>query len=297
MKQLITTAALVAATTIAAIAQQALTYTQYAENRSVLNPAASLLQGQGEVSFIGRRQWVGLEGAPTAYWGSGHIGMQRIGATLGLNIKHESMAVEDNLEASVFFAKAVRISEREYVGLSLNAGVSHVNGNFSALDPQDPAFRDDVRETDVVTGFGVMVYSPERYYVGLSLPRLMLSNLGVGGVKQYDFRNQYHLMAGALFPLGMDFHAKPSLLVTYAQNLRPQADIGVMAFVKRVFGVGLNVRSYGEVAGMAQLNFSGLGIGYSYQFNARNEPLNRRINNTTHEVGLRYRFGNPNGLL
>ncbi|WP_262249499.1 PorP/SprF family type IX secretion system membrane protein [Parapedobacter soli] len=297
MKKLITIAALLAATTITTRAQQALTYTQYAEHRSALNPAASLLQEQGEFSFIGRRQWVGLEGAPTAYWGSGHIGLPQFGATVGLNIKHESMAVEDHLEASVFFAKAVRISEKEYIGLSLNAGLSHVNGNFSALDPQDPTFRDDVRETDVMTGFGVMLYSPERYYVGLSLPRLMLSTLGLGGMKQYDFRNQYHLIAGALVPMGADFHLKPSLLVTYAQSLRPQADIGAMVFVKRVFGVGLNVRSYGEVAGMVQLNFGGLGIGYSYQFNARNEPLNRRINNTTHEVGLRYRFGKSFGLL
>ncbi|MFB2118478.1 PorP/SprF family type IX secretion system membrane protein [Parapedobacter sp. 2B3] len=295
MKQIIAGVLLFGATV--SQAQQALTYTQYMENRTPLNPAASLMSGNGEVSFIGRRQWVGLEGAPTVYWGSAHVGWQSIGATLGINVKHESMAVEDNLEASAFFAKSVRISEREYLGLSLNVGINYVNGNFSALDPHDPAFRDDIRETDVMTGFGVLVYSPERYYVGLSLPRLMLSNLGVGGDNQYDFRNQYHVMAAALFPIGSDFHVKPSLLATYAESLRPQVDVGVMAFIKQVCGIGLNMRSYGEVAGLAQLNFSGLGIGYSYQFNTRNEPLNRRINNTTHEVGIRYRFGGNTSLL
>jgi len=57
------------------------------------------------------------------------------------------------------------------------------------------------------------------------------------------------------------------------------------------------VRSYGEVAGMAQFNFGGFGLGYSYQFNPGNEPLNRRISNTTHEIGLQYRFGGVTTIL
>ena len=295
MKKLLVAALLLV--TIKAEAQRGMSYTQYAASPTALNPATSLMRGNGEITVIGRRQWVGMEGAPTAFWGTAHFGMDRIGSTMGLNIRNERMAVENYFEASAFFAKSVRISEREYLGLSLNAGVGYLNGNFSSLDPNDPAFRDDVRETDLLTGFGVVVYSPERYYVGLSLPRLMLSTLGVGGVKQYDFRNQYYLMGGVLVGLGPDFHLKPSFLVSYAGSHRPQWDVGAMAFVKRVFGVGLNVRTYGELAGMAQFSFAGLGLGYSYQFNTRNEPLNRHINNTTHEVGIRYRFGDQMDLL
>lgn len=70
-----------------------------------------------------------------------------------------------------------------------------------------------------------------------------------------------------------------------------------MFFVKEVFGVGVNVRTYGEIAGMAQFNFSHFGLGYSYQFNPGSEPLNRRINNSTHEIGLSYRFAADAGLL
>src|SRR5690606_34249258 len=139
-----------------------------------------LMHMDGEVSLIGRRQWIGLEGAPAVFWGSGHFGLQRFGATAGVNVRHESMAVEKLTEASAFFAKRIRISATEYLGMSLNVGFSHMDGRFSQLDPNDPAFRDDVRETDALVGFGVMLYRPERYYVGLSLPRLMLGNLGVG---------------------------------------------------------------------------------------------------------------------
>ncbi len=278
-------------------AQQALTHTQHGQLRTVLNPAASLIHMGGEVSIIGRRQWVGLDGAPTILWGSGHMGFATVGATAGINIRHESMAVEKLTEASAFFAKSVRISTSEYVGLSLNAGFTYMDGRFSQLDPQDPAFREDVNETDALVGFGVMLYSPDRYYVGLSLPRLMLGSLGVDSDNRYNFRNLYHLTAGALFNMGTDFQFRPSVLVTYAESLRPQAEASAMFFVKRVFGIGLNVRSYGEIAGLAQFNFAGFGLGHSYQFNPKNEPMNRRIGNTTHEIGLSYRFGSSNVLL
>jgi len=282
---------------VATHAQQPLTHTQHGELRTVVNPAASLMAPGGEVSVIGRRQWVGVDGAPTVFWGSGHVGFESFGATAGINIRHEGLAVEKLTEASAFFAKSVRISETEYVGLSLNAGVSYLDGRFSQLDPMDPAFREDVRETDALVGFGVMLYRPERYYVGLSLPRLMLGSLGVDAGSRYDFRNVYHLTAGALFPLGTDFHLRPSVLVTYAENLRPQAEASALVFIKEVFGIGANVRSYGELAGMAQFNFGGFGLGYAYQFNPGSEPLDRRISNTTHEIGLCYRFGGTLGLL
>jgi len=296
-RKLLIMASALLCTSVATYGQQALTHTQHGELRTVVNPAASLMNQKGEVSIIGRRQWVGVDGAPTVFWGSGHVGFESFGATAGLNIRHESLAVEKLTEASAFFAKSVRISETEYVGLSLNAGVSYLDGRFSQLDPMDPAFREDVRETDALIGFGVMLYRPDRYYVGLSLPRLMLGSLGVTTDSRFNFRNVYHLTAGALFSMGTDFHLRPSVLVTYAENLRPQAEASALVFIKEVFGIGMNVRSYGELAGMAQFNFGGFGLGYSYQFNPGSEPLDRRINNTTHEIGLRYRFGGAMGLL
>ncbi|WP_325635531.1 PorP/SprF family type IX secretion system membrane protein [Parapedobacter sp.] len=286
---LITTLLLLLA--LASNAQQGITYTQHGQIRGILNPAASLIHGSGEISIVGRRQWVGLEGAPTILWGGGHVGLKNFGATVGLNFRHEALAVEKQTEVSAYFAKAVRISESEYVGLSLNAGVVNHNANFSQLDPMDLAFADDIRETDALVGFGVMLYRPDRYYVGLALPRLMLGNLGVDSDNRYNFRNQYFLNAGALFELNSDFHVKPALLVVYAESLRPQADVSAMVFVKRAFGLGINLRSYGEVGLLSQINLRQMGIGYSYQFNANNQELNRRIGNSTHEVGLSYRFG------
>lgn len=296
-RKLLITAAAILGASITASGQQVLTHTQHGELRTVMNSASSLMHMDGEVSIIGRRQWLGVEGAPQVFWGSGHLGLPHFGATVGLYVRHESLALEHLTEANAFFAKRVQISATEYVGLSLNAGIGYLDGRFSQLDPMDPAFREDVKETDALIGFGVMLYRPNRYYVGLSLPRLMLGSLGVGSERRYNFRNQYHLTAGARFALGTDFQFRPSLLVTYADNLRPQIDISALVYLKEVFGIGMNIRSYGDMAGMAQVNFGRVGFGYSYQFNPRNEPLNRRIGNNTHEIGINYRFGGTSDLL
>lgn len=276
---------------ISAPGQQVVTPTQYGGMGTALNAAASLLSPEGAVSVLGRRQWVGMEGAPTVYWGSGHAGLRGFGATAGVNLRHETLAVEKLTEASAFFAKSVRISSTEYVGVSLSAGLSYMDGRFSQLDPRDPAFREDVRETDALVGFGVMLYRPDKYYVGVSLPRLMLGNLGVTGDIRYNFRNVYHLTAGAVFGLGGGFHFRPSVLVTYSEALRPQGEATAMVFAGQAVGLGVNVRSHGSMAGLAQVNLRRFGIGYSYQFGTRNEPLNRTISDNTHEVGLSYRFG------
>src|SRR3546814_12072265 len=104
----------------------------------------------------------------------------------------------------------------------------------------DPAFREDVKETDALVGFGVMLYRPERYYVGLSLPRLLLGNLGVGGGdSRYNFSNLYHLTAGALFNMGTELQFRPSVLVPYAESLRPKAEDSALFFVKLVLGIGI----------------------------------------------------------
>ena len=292
-KSIISTGVVFLLATMLLHAQQTMTYNQYGVTVTPLNPAGSRIDSAGSVTVLGRRQWVGVEGAPQAFWFTGHLPVRALGASAGLNVRHESLAIEQSSEFSAFFAKSVRLSAETFLSLSLSAGVSHYRGNFSSVDGSDPAFsRDDIRETDALAGFGLMLYGQEKYYVGVSLPRLSLSNLGSGGTnRQYRFYNQYHLMAGYLLPLGEDFHLKPAGLVTYSSNEKTRAEISAMVYARRMFGLGLNVRTYGHIAGMAHIAVNRLGINYSYQFHPGNQPLTRQLNNATHEVGLTYRFG------
>lgn len=262
-----------------------------------VNPALSLMNPEGTIALIGRQQWVGVEGAPKTFWGSGHLGLGRIGATTGLQFSQESLGVERQTEASLFFAKSIRLSEKDYIGLSLNAGLVHFDARYSSLDGSDQAFNQDINEADMLLGMGAVFYRPEAFYVGISVPRLTSGGIGAFGDTRYNFENQYFFTGGFLLPLGESFHLRPSLIVAHTKSMGTEFDGSAMLFAHRTVGLGIGARTQGDLSGKLQINYSGFGIGYSYQFNPQNKPLQRHINNSTHEVGLSFSFGKTQRLL
>lgn len=274
-----------------------LNHSQYGNFAGAVNPSLSLLTPKGSLSFVGRQQWVGMEGAPSAYLGNGYIGFERLGATAGIQIRQDKIGVDSHSEVSLSFSKSIRIAEHDYIGMSMSAGLVHFSSQFSSLDPMDPNFRDDIRESDALIGIGAVIYRPEVYYVGVSLPRLTNGGVGAFGDTRYNFENQYFLTAGYLWGFGESMHLRPSILMAYANSTGVEFNASAMVFAKQIFGLGVGMRNQGDLSGLLRLNFSGLGIGYSYQVNTRNQPLNRQINNSTHEVGLSYVFGGKQSML
>jgi type IX secretion system PorP/SprF family membrane protein len=278
--------------------QQTTNYTQYNSVVTPINTAASFLTDQPQVNLVGRYQWVGLEGAPTSYRLAASLPLKKSDLRIGVNLKHESAAVENVGEASLFVAKAVRLSAKDYLALSLGAGLSYYNGNFSRLSVSDPSFANDLKETDAMLSAGLMYYRPEKFYAGISVPRLTFSKLGITSKSQnYDINNLYHFTAGAVFALGNDFDLKPATLLTYAKNLDFQGNLSAMLYVKKTFGLGADVKTQGEMAALASLFVQNLNIGFGYQFATSNNSENRIFSNSTYEFSLTYRFGKGFGGL
>jgi len=264
---------------------------------TAVNPAFSLMQKNGNISFIGRQQWVGLEGAPNVYWGHAHLGLKQLGATTGIQFGQDNVGVEKQTQVSLFFAKSIRLSEKDYLGMALSAGLIHFDARYSNLDGLDPSFNQDINEADALLGIGITLFRPEKYYVGLSIPRFTSGGVGVFGNTKYNFENQYFLSAGYLFPMGGSFQLRPSVIMAYTNSTKTTLDASVMVFAQRTVGLGMGVRSQGDLSGKLHINYAGLGLGYSYQFNPKNQPLSRYINNSSHEVGITYNFGGIQQLL
>lgn len=278
---------------------QGVNYTQYGRSITPLNNAGSFLNPEGALSVIGKQQWAGLEGAPQAYLLSASMPLGRMDLNGGLSVRHESMSVERLTEAVAFAGKSIRLTEKEHLALSIGVGVSHYRGNYSGLSGNDPAFKDDVRETSGLLSLGLMFYRPEQYYVGISIPRLAFSKLGLSDKDdEYTQLNQYHFTAGGVISLDNHFDLKPAGLMSWSSGLKLQTDASVMVFMDKAIGLGMNLHNFDNLAGMAQFNVKRLGFGYSYQFNTTNKALSGSIGNNTHEISLNYRFGKAGlGLL
>lgn len=278
-------------------AQNQLSYSQFGSFGKSANSVFSLLGGSS-LELVGRHQWVGMDGAPRGYWMNGHVGLARIGASVGIDVKSYTIGVEANHEITGYFAKGIRISENEYLGLSIGLGIAQMKGDYRGLDPRDIAFGSDVSEFQPTFNIGTGIYSAERYFVGISIPRMVFgSSDRKTWHRQMSLDRVYNVMSVALFDMGGGFHLKPGVLVTYSPVLPLQVDVSSLVFVNRQFGAGIGYRNRDFVSGHLQFRTAGLQVGYAYQFGVGNAPLKRSINNSTHEIALSYAFNGWKGLL
>jgi hypothetical protein len=58
---------------------------------------------------------------------------------------NDQFAVEHNTQFSAFFSKGIQLSDSEYLGVFMSAGLKNYVANFSSFDASDPQFRDDLR--------------------------------------------------------------------------------------------------------------------------------------------------------
>lgn len=262
-----------------------------------VNTAMSLLGSRGSVAIMNRQQWIGVEGAPQVTIGSGYLSLEQLGAATGISVRQDRIGVETQSEAFVFFSKAVRLSERDYLGVSLNLGMINYKAGFSSLDGSDPSFRDDVVKWDGLLGIGLLYFRPEKYYFGGSLPRLTFGGVGILGNEKYNFQNEYLLMGGMLLDMGEGFVLRPSLQVNYSRGTGMGIDGSAMIFLHRKVGIGIGGRTQGDCSGLLRLNISGFGLGYAYQFNLSDQKIQRYLHRQSHEIGLVYSFDTVRGLL
>ena len=271
---------------------QNVAYNQHSSIPIPINNASSFLHPEGEINFIGKQQWVGLDGAPKLYRLSASMPFGTKGIMGGLSLSHETIAVERFGEVVAFAGKSIQMNEKNFLSVSLGIGASYYNGNYTGLDPIDQAFKDNVRETAGLLTVGILFHHANRFYFGLSAPRLSFSKLGLSSsAYQENIYNQYHLIGSSLIQINNDFDVKPALLATWSRDLSWRADFSTMVYLKKTVGLGANVRTYGDIAGMAQFFIKKLSFGYNYQFNTSGGPTRTSALSNTHEIMVGYRLG------
>jgi len=290
--RIITLALLFSIPAIQAKAQtQQFTFTQFMNNLTPVNPAYSLLDDAGAINSATRQQWLGVDGAPKSYELNGNLPLESINSKAGLMVLYDKFAIEHQTEANAFFAKSIQVGTKNFIGVSINAGVRNYVANYSQLDGDgDPVFRNDIKSTKPNVGFGVIYYS-DWFYLGLSVPELTIRRLGVASAQDpIDFRNTYYFSGALLTELGDDFQLKTAGLASYSKGIPVIADVSLTLYTKRIVGIGIDYRTNKEMAGILTLNINPFQIGYSYQSGTSPENLGN-FNAATHEIFLGYRFG------
>src|SRR5476651_182243 len=71
-------------------AQQQFSFTQYMNNPTQFNPAYSTISDNANFNILGRRQLVGITGAPVTYLFNGSVPISSIGGSAGVIVLNDN---------------------------------------------------------------------------------------------------------------------------------------------------------------------------------------------------------------
>ena len=259
-------------------AQQDAMYSQYMFNPFAVNPAYAGSRSSLSGVVLGRKQWAGIEGAPTTGTFAVHSPFKGKNFALGFNAILDKIGPSTNTGALATYAYHLKLGPGK-LSLGLRGGVYSNRLDKSVLIFDDGT---DVNNTGgylqkiVPTfDFGGYYYT-EKFYAGLSMNHILTSGttdiqaaLGNSGTSNVfsTFDRHFMFATGYAFKVNQDVVLKPSLLVKYVQGAPVNVDVNMSVLLKKVFWLGLSVRSSKDIVAVLEYNFSNfMRIGYSYDF-------------------------------
>jgi type IX secretion system PorP/SprF family membrane protein len=220
---------------------------------------------------------------------------------LGLSFLSDRIGVTKQNGVYLDYAYRLNLSEGRMLSLGLKAGVNFYEAGLAGLqtnDPNDPVFSQDINRKFLPNlGVGAF-FSAERYYFGLSAPKLIENKINANGFSSMGIsREQIHLffMAGYVFDINKIVKFKPSVLTSFVANAPVSLDLtGTFLLYDRLW-LGAMYRVGDSFGGLFQVQVTNqLKVGYSYDLSISQLSA---YNNGTHEIMIIYDFGFGHGKI
>ena len=267
-------------------AQQLPDFTLYNNNMLLINPAYAGIDDGISIATSYRKQWLGINGAPSAltFAAHGYIPGFKVGAgVMGWQyefgaFKQTAINTDYSYRLDLGFA---------HLNFGLQVGILHYRSNYAGADLNgidDPAFFTDVNETKFNWGGGVFLFA-DKYYAGISAPTLATYEDNENATVKID--RHFFITGGYLFDLNENFLLKPHALIRMISSNPTTINVGLTAYYRDYFGLGIMYKSQKIVAFSVDLNFNkSFFIGYSYDLPGANDI--NTAENGSHEFSLHY---------
>ncbi|HAH23066.1 MAG TPA: hypothetical protein DCL77_04770 [Prolixibacteraceae bacterium] len=279
--------------------QQDPMYTQYMENLMAINPAYAGSKDLLSMMAVSRNQWVGMANAPDTKTFAIHSPITNTNMGLGLSFLSDQIWPIKQNGLYMDYSYTLHFSNKRKLALGLKAGVNFYEAGVADLttnDPNDPVFSSDINHSFLPNlGVGAF-YHTDRYYLGLSVPKLIKNTINKTGFSSGQFdKEEIHIffMSGYVFDVNRIVKFKPSVLTRMVSNAPVSFDLNsTFMFYDRLW-LGAMYRLGDSFGGLFQLQVTNqMKIGYSYDF-----PISRlgAYNNGTHEIMVSFDFNLVNG--
>ncbi len=274
---------IICVTAFGSYAQMDMQLTQYWAVPSYYNAGAT---GQGDkLNFMvgTRQQWIGIEGAPSSFWGRADMPLRFLGGHHGVGVAFSSTGegLFSNMVFGAQYAYKIKI-KKSFLCLGVQLGM--VNQKFDGTEVEIPSsdFHTppgedvDIPTTEVEgmafdAGFGIYYVHPQ-FYVGLSTTHLTEPTIryedssGTGEDNGYEIfvARSYYFMAGGNITLKNPlYELQPSVMARTDLNMFT-IDAAMRVRYNKLFWGGIGYRYNDAVSIMIGGEFKGFVIGYSY---------------------------------
>jgi type IX secretion system PorP/SprF family membrane protein len=256
-----------------AFGQSDVLYTHFMFNKLAYNPAYAGSKGAFDLSGIYRKQWVDLDGAPRTMNFNVHTPFAGGRNALGLSVTADEVGDVNTTGIDLYYAYHLKFSNNARLSLGLGGRLEQTNFDWTDARPLDLIDNviPNVDETSYSPNFGAgAYYYAEKWFVGLSVPRLLKNTLYLNenknGISQSGVRT-YYLMGGAVTRIGRDIQLLPSLLLSYNPNAPVDVDLNANVRFFNAVWIGGSYRLGDSFDGLLGYEFkNGLRIGIAADY-------------------------------
>lgn len=285
----ITTIGLLLALTTSVSAQQEPQYTQYMDNMLYYNPAYAGSREMLNITALHRQQWTGFNGAPMTTTLGIHTPLKYESLGVGLSVMNDKVGPTNATWINADASYSLRFKKHHgRLSFGVKGGLSLLNGDLAGLVKQDSSdpYTNQRYQNEMKPNVGAGVYyHSERWFMGLSVPKIIQTEVSPGEILYLDHRH-YYFSLGGYFRAGRMLKIRPSAMLKVTENA-PFALDGTLAFIfyDRLW-LGANYRLEESIGGIIQYQISNqFKVGYA--FDITTTKLFRH-NVGTHELLLSY---------
>lgn len=270
---------------LSGFAQQDPLYAQYINNPMVINPAYAGLNNNLNASVSYRSQWGGFEGNPVTMNVNSHMSLVDNKVGVGFLIVQDKIGNVKNTEFQAAFSYRIKLEDKTF-SFGMQAGVINFRNNFNELNlanPGDPAFTQNENLSKPNIGAGAILKS-EKYFIGLSVPRLLSTTISNGGQDLKLYNQHYYLFGSYVFYLSDRIRLKPSVLLKGVSGSPLSTDLNFNVNIDTKYTAGIFTRNFNAYGVLLQAKLADrFKLGYTFEMPTNNSVGTRF---TTNEIFL-----------
>lgn len=265
-------------------------------NRANYNPASIVKPGYIYLFSNARKQWTGIDGAPTVFNVQVSEYIHRLHSAFGLSLVNDQLGVTQALNPLLTYAYRIANEDNWSLSMGLSAGIftRFINGSlFDAENASDPAIysgMERILKPDANVGFE---FQNAHFIFGLSSTHLFSiakdSTLFLNTNHRYGYAIYKNNNSEQFnYSIGLQVVNRYNLTVLEGNaSIRFKRPTGLTTGPQEIFDIGLTYRTSRQLTFLFGINItSNFRVGYAYDQNF-NMGYDQ---NGTHEIMLEYRI-------